>query len=164
MKIYTIGHSTRSFEEFIDICKIFNIELVFDVRRIAGSKRFPHFNKECLEVNLLNAKIDYVHFQELGGYRKEGYLAFSQSKEFMDAIEKLLGMIDGKIVVIFCAEILWWRCHRRYIAETLAIEGNHVIHIFNKNKIQEHEPEKREIKEKMKLKIFCDKKAKKMLS
>ena len=156
-----MGHSTRSFEDFIEILQIYNVELVVDVRRHPGSKRFPHFNKEYLEVNLPKVKIHYKNFQELGGYRKEGYLAFSQTKEFIDATKKLLGLIDGKTAVIFCAEILWWRCHRRYIAETLVNEGNQIIHIFDKNKIQEHTPEKKDIKEKMKLKIFCDKKTKK---
>ena len=158
MKIYTIGHSTRSFQDFMEIIKTYNIELVVDVRRSPGSRKFPHFNKENLEVELPKAKIHYVTLQELGGFRKEGYQAFSQTKEFANAIKLLLEAVDGRTAAVFCAEILWWRCHRRYIAKTLFEKGHHIIHIFDKNRTQEHKPEEKGVKEKMELKIFCDKK------
>lgn len=160
MKIYTIGHSTRSFEDFIDILKAYNIELVVDVRRSPKSKKFPHFNKENLEVELSKTKIHYVSFTQLGGFRKEGYLAFSQTKEFANSINQLIKAVNGKIGTIFCAEILWWRCHRRHIAKILNEKGYHVIHIFDKNKTQEHNPEDKEIKDKLQFKLFCDKKEK----
>lgn len=160
MKIYTIGHSTRSFKDFMDILRTYNIELVADVRRIPASRKFPHFNKENLKVELLKTKIQYINFPQLGGFRKEGYLAFSQTKEFADTIKKLLEAVGDRTAVIFCAEILWWRCHRRYIAKKLFKKGYQIIHIFDKNKIQKHKPEEKEIKQRMKLKIFCDKKRK----
>ncbi|MFH8086862.1 MAG: DUF488 domain-containing protein [Candidatus Aenigmatarchaeota archaeon] len=159
MKIYTLGHSTRSLEEFLEILKNFEIELVIDVRRFPSSKKFPWFNKENLEKELAKEKIKYLHFPELGGYRKEGYENFSKSKEFSEAIKKLLEIVDNKTAAILCAELLWWRCHRRYIANTLAELGYTIIHIFGKEKTQEHLQEK-DIEEKMKLRIFCDKKAK----
>jgi uncharacterized protein (DUF488 family) len=70
VKIYTLGHSNRSFEEFFEILRFFGINLVVDVRRFPSSRRFPHFNKKYLEEKLLEAKIEYIHFQELGGYKK----------------------------------------------------------------------------------------------
>lgn len=157
MQIYTIGHSTRSFEDFTNILKHFNIQLVVDVRRFPSSKKFPWFNKEFLEHELLRMDIRYIHYPELGGYRREGYLAFSQSKEFENAIKKLLEIIGSKNVAILCGEILWWRCHRRYIASKLVELGYPVTHIFTKEKTQEHKLKEKEIEEKMKLKIFCDK-------
>ena len=161
MKIYTLGHSTRSFKDFKDILKTYNIELVVDVRRSPKSKKFPHFNKKNLEEELPKTKIQYINITQLGGFRKEGYLAFSQTKEFTNAINQLLKTVNGKIAAIVCAEILWWRCHRRYIAKILNEKGYHVIHIFDKNKTQEHNPENKEVTNKMQLKLFCDKKKEK---
>ncbi|MEJ2272504.1 MAG: DUF488 family protein [Candidatus Bathyarchaeota archaeon] len=71
------------------------------------SRRFPHFHKRKLEKELPKNKIEYYHIKELGGYKKEGYLAFSQTEEYFDAINKLLKLIDNKTATIFCAEILW---------------------------------------------------------
>jgi uncharacterized protein (DUF488 family) len=161
MKIYTLGHSTRSLEEFINILKNFQVELVLDVRKFPSSKKFPWFNKENLEKELAENKIEYIHFPELGGYRKEGYENFAKSEEFEKAIKKLLEVIDEKNSLILCAEALWWRCHRRYIANHLASLGYQVIHVFDEKRTQEHKLKEKEIEEKMKLKIFCDKKARK---
>jgi len=162
MRIFTIGHSTRSLEEFLEILKKFQVELVVDVRKWPSSQKFPWFNKEELEKELNNNKIQYIHFPELGGYRKEGYLTFSKTEEFSEAIEKLLKTIDEKNTAILCSELLWFRCHRKYIAEKLATLGHTVVHIFDKNKTQEHKPVDKEVRERMKLVLFCDKKAKKM--
>jgi uncharacterized protein (DUF488 family) len=164
MRIYTLGHSTRSLEEFIEILKTFDIGLVVDVRRFPGSRKFPHFNKENLEIELPKVNIAHVHFPELGGYRKEGYLAFSQTEEFAEAIGKLLEIVEEKTAAILCAETLWWRCHRRYVANALSQMGYQTMHIFDKKKNQEHNPREKEIEGKMKLKILCDKKRKSLLS
>ena len=160
MKIYTIGHSTRNYGEFVEILKHYNINLVVDVRKFPRSKKFPHFCKENLEKELSQDKIQYINFPQLGGFRKEDYLVFSQSNEFVDYIKELKEKVNGRNSAIFCAEILWWRCHRKYIAKILSKEGYRVIHIFEKNKIQEHISAEKEIKEKMNFKIFCDKKRK----
>ncbi|MEM5829836.1 MAG: DUF488 domain-containing protein [Candidatus Aenigmatarchaeota archaeon] len=161
MKIYTLGHSTRKFEEFLEILKSFGIDLVLDVRLWPSSKKFPWFNKENLEKELAKEKIQYLHFPELGGYREEGYEAFSKSEEFSKALSELVKLVGGKTVLILCAELLWWRCHRRYIAKALVERGIEVIHIFDKEKTQEHKLEEKEVEEKMKLRLWCDKKAKK---
>lgn len=138
MEIYTLGHSTRSFEEFLKILKKFGIELVIDVRRFPSSKKFPWFCKEELEKNLRENGIDYIHFEELGGYRKEGYENFSKSEEFKKAIEKLLKTIDKKITVILCAEWNPLRCHRWYISDRLSRMGYEIIHIISLDKTQNH--------------------------
>lgn len=162
LRIYTIGHSTRSLEEFIDILKHFQIELVIDVRRFPSSKKFPWFTKDSLEKELLSNKIQYIHFSELGGFRKGGYKNFTKTEEFSQAIERLFEIIDDKIAAILCSEYLWFRCHRRYVANTLVELGHQIIHIFDKEKIYEHKLKNKETEEKMRLKIFCDKKFKKM--
>jgi len=162
MKIYTVGHSTRSLNEFLEILKHFNIQLVIDVRRWPSSKKFPWFNKENLANVLADNNIEYLHYPELGGYRKEGYANFSKSDEFAEALNRLVKIIDNKIAAIMCAELLWFRCHRRYIAQSLVKCGHNVIHIFDKEKTQEHKLSEREINEKMSLVIWCDKKVRKM--
>jgi uncharacterized protein (DUF488 family) len=162
MKIYTIGHSTRTLEEFLEILKNFQIQLVVDVRRFPSSKKFPWFNKEILEEEMKKNGIEYIQFPELGGYRKEGYEAFSKTEEFSKSLEKLIEVVNEKIAAIMCAEAFWWRCHRRYIANALAERRIQVFHILDKQKIQEHKLKEKEIEEKMKLKIWCDKKARKI--
>ncbi|RLG17054.1 DUF488 domain-containing protein [Nanoarchaeota archaeon] len=137
-EIYTIGHSTRSIEEFLNILKFFRIQLVVDVRRFPTSKKVPWFNKENLEKRLKEHNIEYVHFPRLGGFRKGGYLAFSKSEEFSKAVRELLKIIGKRKAAIMCTELLWWKCHRRYIANYLTKLGYKVIHIFDSRRTQEH--------------------------
>ncbi len=160
MEIFTLGHSTRKFEEFLEILEFFNIQQVIDVRRFPSSKKFPWFNKEFLESELKKRNIIYIHLPDLGGYREEGYEEFSKSEEFKKAIKKLIKKIDNKKSVIFCSEFKWWKCHRRYIANELAKKRWKVIHIFTKEKTQEHKLKSKEIEEKMKTRIKCDRKIK----
>jgi uncharacterized protein (DUF488 family) len=159
--LYTLGHSTRTIEEFLEILEKFQIELVVDVRKFPSSKKFPWFNKENLEKILPDKNIKYIHFAELGGYRKEGYENFSKTEEFRKAVEKLLEITGSRNTIILCSEMVWFRCHRKYIAKAIVDRGFSVTHIYNKEKVQLHEKSK-EIDEKMKLVLFCDKKAKKL--
>ena len=159
MQVYTIGHSTRSLEEFIEILKKFQIQLVVDVRKFPTSKKFPWFSKESLEKELKGVGAEYLHFPELGGYREGGYEAFSKTEEFSKALEKLIELINGKKVAIMCSERWWWRCHRRYISNALAEKRIEVTHILDAAITQEHKLREKEIEEKMKLKIWCDKKS-----
>jgi len=163
MKIFTIGHSTRTFDEFLQTLSQYGIDMVVDIRRFPGSNKFPHFNREFLEKELPAHGISYVHFPELGGFRKEGYAIFSQTQEFKDGVKKFLSIIKGKHAAMLCAEILWFRCHRRHVAEELVKLGHSVIHIYNKEKTQEHKLYEKEIEEKMGLKLFCDDKAEEFL-
>lgn len=156
MRIYTVGHSTRSLQDFINLLKHYNVQLLIDVRRFPSSKKFPWFNLENLKAGLVKERISYVHFPELGGYRREGYKNFAKSKEFSRAIEKLLKIIDKKIAIIMCAELKWQKCHRKYIADVLVRKGYEVMHIISEGKTQLHNPLDQVIKERMKTKIYCD--------
>jgi len=159
MKVFTIGHSTRSFDEFVDTLKQYGVDMVVDIRKLPGSNKFPHFNRENLEKELPKNGIEYVHFADLGGFRKEGYAAYTQTPKFKEAVTKFLKIVKGKHAAMMCAEILWFRCHRRYVAEELVKRAFPVIHIYNKEKSQEHKLKESEIEEKMQLKIFCDDKS-----
>lgn len=153
IQIWTVGHSTRSLDEFIELLKAHKIQLLADVRRFPGSRRLPHFNRENLSESLLRAGIEYVHFPELGGRRRvhpdspntawrneafRGYADFMMTAEFRAGIERLLNQARQKRTAIMCAESLWWKCHRSMIADYLKATGHEVIHILDTTKTQAH--------------------------
>ena len=153
-RIWTIGHSTRTIEEFIGALQANGIKLVADVRLLPGSKRYPQFNKEEVARSLREDGIGYEHFPELGGRRKarkdsrntawrnesfRGYADHMETAEFASGIARLQKMADGHgATAIMCAEAVWWRCHRSLIADYLKVKGVEVIHIMDGNKTEVH--------------------------
>jgi len=134
-EIFTIGHSTRSFEEFLSLLKRFKISILVDVRRFPTSK-LEHFKKEKLEPLLKQEGIKYIHLgKELGGYRKGGYKKYMESKEFMMGIKKLEKIAEEGRTVIMCAERFPWRCHRKYISIALEERGWRVSHILDVERV-----------------------------
>ena len=151
--IYTIGHSTRTEEEFILILNSFKIELLADIRSYPGSKRYPHFNKENLQQTLLAHKIIYQHFPELGGRRKtlkdskntawrndafRGYADYMETEDFKEGISRLEDFASQYKTAYMCSEAVWWRCHRSLVSDYLKWKGWQVMHIMSKNKSEEH--------------------------
>lgn len=146
--IYTIGTSTRSIEEFIEILKKYNIKIAIDVRSFPKSKKFPHFNKENIKTILENESIQYVYLgKELGGFRKGGYESYMETEEFKKGIEKIEKTAIKDLSIFFCAEKIFFRCHRRFISEELVKRGWKVVHIIEKNRIYEHQ--KRDLSQKV---------------
>jgi uncharacterized protein (DUF488 family) len=154
MRIWTIGHSTRSIGDFISLLEENEIKLLADVRSLPGSKRYPQFNKEALEKSLSAHGIRYEHFPELGGRRKakpdsrntawrnasfRGYADYMETKQFQKGVERLLDLARGAgPAAIMCAEAVWWRCHRSLVADYLKTQGIEVMHILNANKAEPH--------------------------
>src|SRR5215204_1409278 len=151
--IFTIGHSTHPLHEFIDILQSFSISLLADVRNFAGSKRYPHFNKETLELSLNQNDIRYMHFKELGGRRKpaadsinkrwrneafRGYADYMQTEGFNESVRQLQDTASKQQVAYMCAEAVWWSCHRSLISDYLKIRGWKVMNIMSKGKADEH--------------------------
>jgi uncharacterized protein (DUF488 family) len=151
--IWTIGHSTRSLEEFIDILHSFDIELLADIRSFPGSRRYPHFNKEAMQRSLPLEKIEYRHFPNLGGRRKtnpdskniawrnlafRGYADYMETDEFKNAIIELEEFAAIKRTAYMCSEAVWWRCHRSMISDYLKVSGWKVLHIMGLEKSVEH--------------------------
>ena len=150
----TIGHSTRTIDEFISLLKENEIKLLVDVRAWPGSKRYPQFNKDALAESLNTQGIRYEHFPELGGKRKSkadsrntawrnasfrGYADYMETEQFQKGIERLLDFApDAGPTAIMCAEAVWWRCHRSLIADYLKARGVEVLHILGANKIEPH--------------------------
>ncbi|HSS17090.1 MAG TPA: DUF488 domain-containing protein [Candidatus Dormibacteraeota bacterium] len=154
MRIWTIGHSTRSIDTFISLLKANGIKSLADVRLLPGSKRYPQFNKETLEDSLGKVGICYEHFPELGGRRKpredspntawrnesfRGYADYMETDEFHKGIKRLLDLAAGAgPTAIMCAEAVWWRCHRSLISDYLKARRIEVMHILDANKTLPH--------------------------
>lgn len=152
-RIWTVGHSNRSIEAFLEMLRAAAIELVADVRRFPGSRRCPQFGRESLADSLRSVGIGYEHLEKLGGRRRaepnsvntawrnaafRGYADYMQSSEFRSGIDRLLELATEKRVAIMCAEALWWQCHRGLIADFLKANGWKVIHILSPTKLEEH--------------------------
>ncbi|WP_442794444.1 DUF488 domain-containing protein [Pelobium manganitolerans] len=151
--IWTIGHSTQSAEDFLAILQQYQIELLVDVRRYPGSRKFPQFNSQTLQGLLAINGINYFHLKSLGGRRRpnpeskntawrhpafRAYADFMETDEFKKGIKKLEVLGQSQRAVIMCSEVLWWRCHRSLIADYLKAEGWRVMHILSKEKANEH--------------------------
>lgn len=128
-KIFTVGHSNRGMGEFIRLLKEAGVEVVVDVRRFPKSK-FEHFNRENLENSLKEAGIDYFYLgDKLGGFRKGGYENYTKTEDFKEGIAVLVEIARRRPTAIMCAEKLFFRCHRRFIAKKLEEMGFEVIHL-----------------------------------
>lgn len=137
MRVYTIGTSNRNFEEFTSLLKQYEIKALIDVRRFPTSK-FEHFKKENLKQNIERAGIEYIHIKELGGYRSGGYLKYMQTMEFKKGLHALLEIASRKQTAIMCSQLLFFRCHRRFISSELVKLGFEVIHILDRKRLVEH--------------------------
>lgn len=153
MDFWTIGHSTRSLEEFLRLLREHQIQQVADVRRFPMSRRHPQFNQAPLQQRLAKEGIGYQHLIELGGRRAplpdspnvawrnlsfRGYADHMSTPEFARGTERLLQLGLSGRVAILCAELLWWRCHRALIADYLKARGHQVCHILGPEKSEEH--------------------------
>ena len=151
--IWTIGHSTRALEEFVAMLHSFNIELVADIRSFPGSRTFPQFNKEALEISLPENKIQYVHIKDLGGRRKpnpdskntawrhiafRSYADYMETDSFKDGIKELEKIALKQRTAYMCSEAVWWRCHRSMVSDYLKLNGWEVMHIMGIGKATEH--------------------------
>ena len=153
IELWTIGHSTRSAEDFIVLLKENEIKLLADVRRFPGSRRYPHFNREKLEPFLKKHAVDYVHFEDLGGRRTprkdspntawrneafRGYADYMMIPDFAAAMKRLLDLALERRIAVMCAEALWWQCHRALISDYAKARDVKVWHILGPGKLEEH--------------------------
>jgi uncharacterized protein (DUF488 family) len=151
--IWTIGHSTRSADEFNEILRAHGISALVDVRSFPGSRRYPQFNKPELAASLEAIGVLYIHNPRLGGRRRpdpnsknsawrnasfRAYADHMEGEEFKQGVEGLLEVASTRRTAIMCAEALWWRCHRSLIADFLKSKGFAVIHILDGKKTEVH--------------------------
>jgi uncharacterized protein (DUF488 family) len=154
LTICTIGHSTRTLNEFIKLLNVYNITLLVDVRTVPRSRHNPQFNKETLPNTLKSFGVKYIHIPEIGGLRHpkkdsinlawknmgfRGYADYMQTKEFTDNLLKIVALARENCLVLMCAEALPWRCHRSLISDALVVRHVKVMHIISATSTITHE-------------------------
>lgn len=152
--MFTVGHSTRSIEEFLSILKANGVKRIVDVRTLPKSRRVPHFNSDALATSLRERGIDYVHLKNLGGLRHarkdsvnlgwrnasfRGYADYMATSDFRSGLDRLLQLATEKRTAIMCAEAVPWRCHRSLIGDALLVRGVQVEDILSATSRREHE-------------------------
>lgn len=151
--LWTIGHSTKPIDEFLDLLHAYGIQFLVDVRTIPRSRHNPQFNTENLATSLSDRGIAYQHTARLGGLRKpridslnqgwrnasfRGYADYMQSEPFWKALDALTAESRELRTVIMCAEAVPWRCHRGLLSDALLVRGVRVIHILAPGSTQDH--------------------------
>ena len=149
----TIGHSTRTIEEFIGLLQAHGATRVVDVRTVPRSRHNPQFNKAALPRALKKAGLGYVHLPGLGGLRHakrdsinlgwrnasfRGYADYMQTPEFKESLEELIQLAKQERIVLMCAEAMPWRCHRSLIADALRVRGIRTEDIMGLTRRQVH--------------------------
>lgn len=154
LTVLTIGTSTRTLEEFTELLQTYGVTLLIDVRTAPHSRHNPQFNKEALPDHLKPLGIKYIHLPEIGGLRHpkansinlglrnpsfRGYADYMQTKEFTDALLKIVVLARENCVALMCAEALPWKCHRNLISDALVARRVRVLHIISKTDTITHE-------------------------
>ena len=153
LAVFTIGHSTRTWKDFLDLLRAHRVKRVIDVRSIPRSRRNPQFNRETLATKLRAARIGYVHLRKLGGLRHarrdspnmgwrnasfRGFADYMQTSEFDAGLQRLIKLARQKRSALMCAEAVPWRCHRSLIADALIVRGVRVEHIMSEKRSRAH--------------------------
>jgi uncharacterized protein (DUF488 family) len=151
--VWTIGHSTRTLDALVVVLRAHQIEALVDIRRFAGSRRLPQFNEGTLREGLEDAGIAYHWVPALGGRRTpapdsvntgwrhaafRGYADHMASAEFAAGLDELVAVAGGLRTAVMCAEMLWWQCHRRLVADLLVSLGYDVMHIQTEKPAEPH--------------------------
>ena len=152
--VFTIGHSDRSLEAFMDLLRASQVRLVVDVRKIPRSRKHPHFAQDALPDALATHQIGYEHVVELGGRRGRApatepspngfwdnrsfrnYADYALTEPFRVGLARLRRLAQDRRCAIMCAEAVWWRCHRRIIADYLLARGDEVLHILGPGQVR----------------------------
>lgn len=155
VRVYTFGHSSRSIEEFMSGLRSHGVTLVADIRRFPGSRRNPQFDAETLAATLDEHRIGYRHLGALGGRRSDrraespngawendsfqAYADYALTDEFQIALDELVTLAQNDVPALVCAETVYWRCHRRIVADWLLARGYEVSNIYDTERADEHE-------------------------
>lgn len=152
--VYTIGHSNRELAEFLELLKIHGVDLIVDVRKMPRSRTNPQFNGPELAEVLKSQGKAYTHLESLTGFRRgpkivtdnawenksfQAFASYMETPEFAAGIEALMGLASEKNAAVMCSEAVWWRCHRRMIADAMLAKGWEVRHILSKSAAARHE-------------------------
>lgn len=154
--LLTIGHSAHPEDAFVGLVRSAGIGRIVDVRSYPGSRRHPHFRRESMEGWLAAAGVAYRWEPKLGGRRTsrpdsphtalgvEGFRAYAdhmRTFEFLAALDEVLAEAEAEATAVMCAEALWWRCHRRLLADAaVLLRGVEVTHVLSDGRLQPHVP------------------------
>ena len=155
LRIFTIGHSNLSFEQFASLLKEFEIGLIADIRHYPSSRMFPHFNRPALTERLAAENVDYLWLEALGGRRHtaagdkslnmglrspgfRSYADYMATDQFRNGVQELLSAAARSRTAVMCAEKLFWKCHRRLLSDYLTAQGVEVVHILDPGKSSTH--------------------------
>ena len=148
LPVYTIGHSTRTVPELVELLRIGGVEMVVDVRSMPRSRTNPQFNLDTLPGELATWQIEHAQIAELGGRRKKSktvpsevngfwtnqsfhnYADYALTEEFRSGLSRLEELSRDRRCAIMCSEAVWWRCHRRIVADYLLNDGGNVFHLM----------------------------------
>jgi uncharacterized protein (DUF488 family) len=154
LPFFTVGHSNRPLDEFVGLMHEAGVTCIADVRTVPRSRTNPQYNRDVLPRSLMPFNIQYSHLAELGGLRKRqadiapetnafwkndsfhNYADYAMGKAFHDGLTHLIKLGRGQRCAVMCAEAVWWRCHRRIIADHLIAEGEVVFHILGPKHIE----------------------------
>ena len=152
-RIYTVGHSTRTAEELVELLRAHGIRTLVDIRTVPRSRTNPQFNRDTLPRTLAEADLRYVHLPRLGGLRRaradspngawrnasfRGYADYMQTDEFTRGLEELRELTPDGPLALMCAEAVRWRCHRSLVADALYARGVEVLHITSRTRAEPH--------------------------
>ena len=153
MYLWTVGHSTHTLDAFLALLSAHAIAQVADVRTVPRSRRHPQFRTAALEQSLPGGGIAYAHLARLGGWRRpdpgspndawrnpsfRGYADYAMSDEFAEGLAELCALAAARRTAMMCSEALWWRCHRRLVADRLTVAGHTVCHIDSAGRSSVH--------------------------
>lgn len=154
LPFFTIGHSTRSIEQFIALLRLVKIKIVVDIRTIPKSRTNPQYNGDTLAEYLSEVDIQYTQIEALGGLRNKSqhipaevngfwqnqsfhnYADYALTNDFQLGLQQLVSLGTEQVCAIMCAEAVWWRCHRRIVADYLLANGKEVFHLMATDKIE----------------------------
>jgi uncharacterized protein (DUF488 family) len=152
--IFTIGHSTRTIEEFVELLRAGRVEMLVDIRSTPRSRTNPQYNLDALPEALSNYQVGHVRIAELGGRRPKSktvppevnafwknqsfhnYADYALTDDFRAGLAQLRALADERRCAVMCSEAVWWRCHRRFVADHMLNEGREVFHLMAKDRVE----------------------------
>jgi uncharacterized protein (DUF488 family) len=154
LPVCTVGHSNRTLEAFVGLLRAGGVQQVIDIRTVPRSRHNPQFDADMIDEGLRRHRIGYARIDQLGGLRSKSktvppevnafwvnasfhnYADYALSPGFRAGLDRLLGVADEQRAAIMCAEAVWWRCHRRIVADYLLLAGREVLHLMGENRIE----------------------------
>lgn len=153
LPVHTIGHSTRTLEEFVELLRCGQVDMLVDIRSTPRSRTNPQYNLDALPEALASCQIGHIRIDELGGRRKKSttvppevnafwinqsfhnYADYALSDEFQRGLDQLSELSSERRCAVMCSEAVWWRCHRRFVADYLLHRGRAVFHLMGKDRV-----------------------------